>query len=283
MTVVDTLDRLAALSLRPLGFVGRSVPTDHGPLFALDGRGRGERHTLVVLHGLGSVAADCAPVLLSLLPSFRRLIALDLPGHGRSPLPTGPDQRAAVEAAVVQALQALCDEPVILVGNSLGGLFAARAALHRPEQVAGLVLLSPAGAPLSPDQLGTLLSPFRGADRATSRHFLEQAIGGPHPLADLILPAFRLRLERPGVRRFVEAVQPHHLLSAEEVGALPRRTLVLWGGEERILPPDNLDFLRRHLPPGAQVELPPGWCHAPMLRQPAAVAARLLRFAREED
>lgn len=83
------------------------------------------------------------------------------------------------------------------------------------------------------------------------------------------------------MRGFVEAIEQGHLLAAEEVGRLPAQTLLLWGGEERILPSDNLDFLSRHLPPGARVELPPGWCHAPMLRQPTAVSDRLLRFARE--
>jgi 3-oxoadipate enol-lactonase len=63
--------------------------------------------------------------------------ALDLPGFGRTPLePDSLDDRAFVR-------NALPDEPVTLIGTSLGGRIALELALEAPDRVAGLVLVGP--------------------------------------------------------------------------------------------------------------------------------------------
>jgi 3-oxoadipate enol-lactonase len=63
--------------------------------------------------------------------------ALDLPGFGTTPLePEGLDDRAFVR-------NALPDEPVTLIGTSLGGRIAVELALEVPESVAALVLVGP--------------------------------------------------------------------------------------------------------------------------------------------
>jgi pimeloyl-ACP methyl ester carboxylesterase len=279
MSPFSALDLLAIQGLAFRGFDARHVETPHGPVYVLDARGRGRAGTVVVLHGLGSAAADSAPLLLRLLPHFRRVLALDLPGHGRSLVPDQVDLRGSAEGAVIEALDTLLDSPALVVGNSLGGLVAARFALARPQHVAGLLLLSPAGAPLDQAQFATLLHPFRQPELATCHSFLERALGGPHPFTALLAPAFRHRARQPGLRSLVTAMDHSDLLTADDVARLPTRTLVAWGTQEQVLPLANRDFYARHLPAGATVEAPSGWCHASVLRQPAAVARLLLRFA----
>ena len=63
--------------------------------------------------------------------------ALDLPGFGSTPLEPGSlDDRAFVR-------DALPDEPVTLIGTSLGGRIALELALEAPDRVAALVLVGP--------------------------------------------------------------------------------------------------------------------------------------------
>jgi len=73
-----------------------------------------------------------------------RVIAVDWPGHGESASATGVTGPllADVLEDVVDALRL---HDVVLIGNSVGGSAAARLAINRPEQVAGLVLVNTGG------------------------------------------------------------------------------------------------------------------------------------------
>lgn len=277
---MTAFDRLARLGAHPLGLRSRWLPLDGARLHLLDAPGAGPRPPVLLLHGLGSVATDALPLLLRLRRSFRRVLALDLPGHGGSELPEGAEPRAAVESALARVIDHLgLDAPLMLVGNSLGGLFAARLALARPRAVAGLVLISPAGAPMREEELAALLHPFAEAGPAHARDFLQQALDCHPLLPHLLEPALRARLARPPLRALLARIRAEHLLRAEELAALPCPTLLLWGAQERVLPEAHLEFFRRHMPPGALVERPPGWSHAPLQARPAEVAARLRAFA----
>lgn len=83
--------------------------------------GRGP--TVVLLHGHGAAHVVWEPVreVLAARGDEHRLVVPDLPGHGRSGrLPRYSP--AAMAAAVAECLPA--DEPVVVVGHSLGGLIA---------------------------------------------------------------------------------------------------------------------------------------------------------------
>ena len=86
-----------------------------------DGRG-----LLLLLHGLGATADVWTPLTSSLTTTWSgRWRAVDLPGHGGSaPLPrySFDALAAAVAAAVAPAVDA--DEPVVVLGHSLGGVVA---------------------------------------------------------------------------------------------------------------------------------------------------------------
>lgn len=103
----------------------------------------GEGRPLVLVPGLGGSIENW----LSVAPSITHLghvVSLDLRGHGRTPL--GAGQTATVEAnsEVLEGfIDALFDEPVVLIGNSMGGMISMMIAARRPERVAGLVLVDP--------------------------------------------------------------------------------------------------------------------------------------------
>jgi pimeloyl-ACP methyl ester carboxylesterase len=81
-------------------------------------------------------------VVAELAPSFTT-VAVDLLGHGQSPVPDDPAlyTRDAALADLDDVL-ATIDGPVVLVGHSLGGYLALAHAATRPGATAGIVVLN---------------------------------------------------------------------------------------------------------------------------------------------
>jgi pimeloyl-ACP methyl ester carboxylesterase len=104
----------------------------------------GEGEPVVLVHGLSGSAANWVELLPELAERYR-VLAVDLPGHGRSVSPArraGVGDFVAAVAAVVEHEEA---RPALLAGHSFGGLVALRLAQARPELVRGLLLVAPAG------------------------------------------------------------------------------------------------------------------------------------------
>lgn len=108
---------------------------------------RGNGTPIVLLHGLGA-DLNAWRGLAGALSGMRPILALDLPGHGRSPL----DGRAALDEIADAVEVTLAEEELVsfhLVGHSLGGGVAATIAQRPSVTVRSLTLISPAG--LGPD------------------------------------------------------------------------------------------------------------------------------------
>lgn len=101
--------------------------------------------TVLLLHGIGSQSASWVQQLGGLGPKFR-VIAWDAPGYGESdPLESEFPAASEYSATLESLLAALGVERPVIVASSLGALIATSFAAERPERVAGLVLLNPAG------------------------------------------------------------------------------------------------------------------------------------------
>jgi pimeloyl-ACP methyl ester carboxylesterase len=100
--------------------------------------------TLVLLHGYGEHLLTWRGVVDPLARRYR-VVAFDLPGFGGSEKPDRPYSLARMAGDVVAFLERWTHGPVVLVGHSMGGAVAARVALDRPDLVALLVLIAPAG------------------------------------------------------------------------------------------------------------------------------------------
>ncbi|MET0198063.1 MAG: 3-oxoadipate enol-lactonase [Rhodococcus fascians] len=99
------------------------------------------RGTTVVLVGsLGSDRSMWDPQVAGLV-EFADVIAVDLRGHGSSPVPDGPYSVGDMAEDVLAVMDSLGRDRVHLVGLSLGGAIAQWIAVHRPARVLGLTLL----------------------------------------------------------------------------------------------------------------------------------------------
>jgi pimeloyl-ACP methyl ester carboxylesterase len=97
----------------------------------------------VMVHGLGGSLVNWA-ALAPLLTDTCRVLALDLVGFGHTKAGTHSTSVTANAHMLQRFLSEVVGNPVILVGNSMGGLIAILQAARHPETVTGLVLVDPA-------------------------------------------------------------------------------------------------------------------------------------------
>lgn len=276
-------ERLARQALRQRGAVSRSVPSPLGALHTYDLAGSGALPTTVFLHGLGSAATPFAPVFARMTRRVRRVIAPDYPGHGFSAPPTEPLTPTRLFEAVAAALDAVLDEPAVVVGNSLGGALALQYALARPERVRALVLLSPAGARSTDEEWGAIRGAFDIATRADAQAFCRRVYHRTPWFLPLVAHELADAIGRPAVRDLLEAASNAETPEPAALATLPMPILLSWGRSERLLPEAHFDYFRQHLPGHAVIERPVGVGHCPHFDAPAALAERILAFAAQAD
>lgn len=112
-----------------------------GPINVADFGGSGD--VLLLVHGLGGSHLNWLSVAPQLAERYR-VYALDLPGFGRSPLAGRRSSIAANVDLLTRLTATLSDAPIVLIGNSMGGLLSIGVAAMHPNLVSGLVLVDPA-------------------------------------------------------------------------------------------------------------------------------------------
>jgi pimeloyl-ACP methyl ester carboxylesterase len=126
-----------------------------GPLHYLDFGGPASGPVIICVHGLGGSAVNWVAIAPLLTGRFR-LLAPDLAGHGLT-RPSGRSTDVAANRALlhrfIEAVPVMLAapgaaagpvRPVILMGNSMGGMISLLEASAAPRGVAGLILLDPA-------------------------------------------------------------------------------------------------------------------------------------------
>lgn len=137
----------------------RHVDLD-GPTHYLDFGGPAGAPLVVAVHGLGGAAWNWLAVA-PMLTTHCRMIAIDLAGHGESPRKTRSTTVRANRRLLDRFLREVVQEPVVLMGNSMGGLITMLQAAASPDLIEGAVLVNPA-------MPGPLL---RTVDRRTAMQF----------------------------------------------------------------------------------------------------------------
>jgi pimeloyl-ACP methyl ester carboxylesterase len=225
-----------------------------------------------------------APLVPPLLDIAPRLVLLELPGHGRSPAPaTGPLSAAEygdVVTAVVDRMHADYGK-VAVVGSSLGGALALHAAHARPDKVAGVVGLNPAGADLTEAALELLPSSFDD-ERVGAAHMAQLLFHRTPWLFWLIARDLARSWATPTVQRILDDARANvsRSLGSEVLRNIRAPVLILWGEKDRLLPASSVEDFRRHVP-GAKIEIVARCGHIPQLERPAYTRRRVREFISE--
>jgi pimeloyl-ACP methyl ester carboxylesterase len=163
-------------------------------------------HAVVFVHGLGGCWQNWLENLPATAAAGHRVIALDLPGFGASPLPDGEISIERYAGTVDQLAEALGLGTVTVVGNSMGGFVAAEVALRHPQRAERVVLVDAAG-----------ISSHFGEQRGSGvrKLLVRGAIGGLTPRD----PQLAMRLmRRPGmVHAAMSAVARHPTRLSKEL------------------------------------------------------------------
>lgn len=110
----------------------------------------GSGSPLLLIHGMGSASTAWKLIESELAHSFK-VVTVDLPGHGQTPLIKGaPMDPHSLALAVLNEMSELEIESFHLVGNSLGGWIALEIASFAPDRVKSVTGLAPAGLWLNP-------------------------------------------------------------------------------------------------------------------------------------
>lgn len=112
-----------------------------------------ERIPIVMIHGFGAGFLQFYKNM-DHLHSQRRLLALDLPGFGRSTRVGFPSDAKRAEDKYVQDIEKWREgvgvEKFILLGHSFGAYLSCAYALQHPSRVRHLILVDPWGFPVAP-------------------------------------------------------------------------------------------------------------------------------------
>jgi len=213
----------------------------------------GDGVPVLLLHGFG---ADLNTWMFTqpALAEGRRVIALDLPGHGGSAKDVGAGNAESLTAAVDAAVGALGLERIHLVGHSMGGAVAASLALQRPELATTLTLIASAG--LGPEINATFIDGFvRAARRREAAEVLSLLVYDSglvsRRMVEDVLRYKRLDGVAAGLAKIADTWFPNGRQSADLAGQVPALELpvqIIWGRQDRIIPVSHAEALAARLP-----------------------------------
>jgi pimeloyl-ACP methyl ester carboxylesterase len=125
-----------------------------GPVHYLDFGGPARAPMIVCVHGLGGSAVNWS-ALAPLLTDRYRVLAPDLAGHGLTRSGGRGTSVSANRDLLDRFIRSMSAGPVILMGNSMGGMISLLEAVYSPGLIAGLILVDPAlpFMPARPDLL----------------------------------------------------------------------------------------------------------------------------------
>nr|MDO8082157.1 alpha/beta hydrolase [Candidatus Freyarchaeota archaeon] len=237
---------------------------------------RGKGRPLILIHGAGG-SSEYWSIQLSELSKKLRVIAIDLPGHGKS---ERLKERVSIEryaehvAGFVKQIK--LDQAVIL-GHSMGGLVVQQLALKHPELIEKLIIVDSAAK-------------FPGSGPP---EFADRVRNQPETLSEL-LPMFfsKKTLSEGNLASILKHLQPSSVFDPnvladdfEAAGAVDFRekikgiavpTLIIVGAED-ILPLSLSQFLHENIKE-SEIEIIPDAGHLPMLEKPDEFNRAILMF-----
>jgi pimeloyl-ACP methyl ester carboxylesterase len=244
---------------------------------------------LVLLHGLN----DCYLTWKNIAPALmldRRVLVLDLPGHGLSGRPDASYELSWYARVATRWLEALGLDTVDLVGHSFGGGVAQGMLLECPERIRRLVLVSAGGLgreiaiPLRLASIPGVVERFGQPFMGPGTRLALKATGDVLSKAD-VARLSAMNAQSGSARAFARTVhdiidwrgQRHtFFMRANELAQLPS-IAVFWGDRDAVIPASHAQALADCLL-GVRVRLFNGCGHYPHHEQADAFVSALRDF-----
>ena len=246
---------------------------------------------IVLLHGT-SASLHTWEGWSRALAGERRVIRFDLPGFGLTgPAPDGDYTIERYARFVLAMLDKLGVRRCTLGGNSFGGHIAWVTALSAPERVDKLILVAAGGYPPQSTsvpigfRIARLPVLNKLAQFTLPRSIIESSVrnvyGEPGKVTPELVDLYFAITVRQGnrqalVQRFAQAV-PGAL--AERIPELKQPTLILLGGRDRLIPPENAERFRRDLA-NSRLVVFANLGHVPHEEDPVGTVASVEQFLR---
>ncbi|CCO49591.1 putative Hydrolase, alpha/beta fold family [Vibrio nigripulchritudo SOn1] len=249
---------------------------------------KGNGHTVVLLHGIGSNAASFIPFSYLLRPNFE-LVIWNAPGYGSSkPLenetPAAKDYAVALHKMLLTKGITRC----VLVGHSLGTLIAAEYARMFKDNVSALVLLSCAqgyGIQSNEGLNESLLSRINELEKLGANQFAKirasKLIYQPEKHRDQVQAVYfgMSQVRLPGYAHAVHMLASGQLTDSIEQSDCP--VLVMVGEEDSVTPVDQSQHVADNCKQNSRAirfVVVPDAGHSVYIQQPERVADSVNRF-----
>jgi pimeloyl-ACP methyl ester carboxylesterase len=251
----------------------RWLEIDGAKILYLD---EGQGDAMLLVHGWAGNAWNWMSVFPALARGHR-VIALDLPGHGKSGCPKDFAFTAPAYADfLIRVMDQLKIDKATLVGSSMGGAITAWAAINHPDRVSRLILVDAAGTSVQNPMMkaaGGLMTP-----------------GNVIPIIHLVFPVNEKNQANVPVSEQKRVTLAEQLYASDRkkcagralsksmksmskdivdsrLGEVRAPTLVIWGSNDGLLPRSAGELYRDQIP-GAQLVIIEGGDHTSMQWKP---------------
>ena len=233
----------------------------------------GEGDPLLMVMGLSFSLLDWGTKLPKLLAQHYKVILFDNRDAGETSPAAGNYTTAQMAEDAVGLLKMLGEPKAHVFGISMGGMIAQQFALNHPDHLNKLIL----GCTMA----GGTCSQFNPPTELGDSHILEQ-----------LFPLAFLQTNQSRLIEFFQTTVPYHsqgealarqyqAMSAHDtcdlLAQIMAPTLVITGDSDRIIPPQNSEFLAKNIP-YAKLEVLTEAGHAFCFSHPEATATAIINF-----
>lgn len=216
-------------------------------------RQKGDGETVILLHGLGGDATSWTLNQKALAES-RRVVAIDLPGHGGSSRAIGDGDIPSIARLIADLPDALSIDRFDLVGLSMGGAVALELAFHHGDRMRSLTCVSSAGfgEEINTDFINGYL---RAETMQAMRPNISILFHDDRRVNDAMVSYAVMARQNPdfraGIARMTEANFPdgrQRYTYTDRLRDLAMPIHLIWGRHDRIAPPAHAERLTPAVP-----------------------------------
>ncbi|BAT54906.1 2-hydroxy-6-oxohepta-2,4-dienoate hydrolase [Nostoc sp. NIES-3756] len=244
---------------------------------------------ILLLHGFDSSILEFR-LLLPLLATQNETWAVDLLGFGftqrQKAIEYSPD---TIKIHLYEFWKNFINQPIVLVGASMGGATAIDFTLTYPKAVKSLVLINSLGYTSAPTFSQYLFPPFDAfaVEYLRQRHILALNVASILPNLDTkIISAIQCAMLHQEMPDWHDAMIAYvktggYTDLANRITQIDKSTMILWGEGDNMLPSGDADKFHRDIASSQLIKLK-NCGHAPQIEQPQTTSQHILQFINQQ-